>query len=138
VVQVDRPHALFAAPRTDYVAAFLGVGNVLPGAAARREGDLWRLDVAPGLSFPLRAAEAPAPAAKLYVRADRIVLSRAGPGAAAGVVRSRRFLGLHEELTVDFPAAPLRVLMPSETARSFPVGTEVTATADPAHCRLID
>jgi ABC-type Fe3+/spermidine/putrescine transport system ATPase subunit len=138
IVQTDRPHALFSAPQSDYVAAFLGVGNILQGARVTQEGDLWHLDVAPGCSFPLKAAAPPPRAAKLYVRADRVVLSRAEPGARGGTIRSRRFLGLHEELLVDFADAPLRVLMSSEAARDFPVGIEVTATADPAHCSLID
>lgn len=136
VVQVDRPTALFSNPRNDYVADFLGVGNLLKGTIKRDETGQWRVEVAPGCSFAVKSERPPPEAGMLYVRADRIVLTPAPDGA--GVIRSRRFLGLHEELVVDFPPAELRVLMAPEAAEALPPGARVTATADAQNCRLLD
>jgi putrescine transport system ATP-binding protein len=96
VVQQGAPQALYAAPRTRFVAQFLGAANILEGVLA--EGGMVRVPAA-GCLLRLAAAPPwpPGQAVAVALRAERIALMAEGEApaenAATGVLRQASFQG---------------------------------------------
>ncbi|MER2133567.1 MAG: ABC transporter ATP-binding protein [Arthrobacter sp.] len=101
--QVDTPVALYAAPRTRFVADFIGTANLLDGTA-----------VAGGIALEtglVLAADHTLPAgtpATAVVRPEDVILAPAGAGTLEGTVVDTFFLGGTSTVSVQVPglAAP--------------------------------
>jgi len=108
VEQIGRPHEIYDAPATRFVASFVGKVNVVEGFL---EGGRLRL---PALGVSLDAAGQEGAAAGggeavALVRPEDVELSRAGePGAAALLITEIRYRGDHYELLLEAGGAELR------------------------------
>jgi len=99
VEQVDTPAGVYARPRTEFVARFIGDGNFVPGRVVSREGDTTVVE-APGVGRVVAGASSRRPGDEVIVmvRPERVAVTRDG-GKGAGdnvfpaVVRSVTFLG---------------------------------------------
>ena len=134
VEQVDAPRALYARPRTRFVAGFIGRTNLLDG---ERRGDDVVFD---GFTIPRRAF--PEPAAiegrvGFSLRPQSIVLHRQPPpGTRAAVVPGqlvqRAYLGEHWDYTVRPAGTRLALRVTTRPHEVFEVDEKVWLELDPS------
>ena len=143
IVQVGSAHDLYRAPRSVFVAQFIGRVNLLSGAVIRAGGGavdvrLW------GREVRLRAdvGAAPGHALSLVLRPESIeVLADAGPPDAGeltlpAIVGARTFLGEKVEYAVEVEGARLLAVTYDPLRRGlFEVGARVRVRCDPASLR---
>jgi spermidine/putrescine transport system ATP-binding protein len=115
IEQVDTPEALYAAPKTAFVATFVGEQNVIPGRVSAIAGDEARIETPLGVLTGRAGAAGLAPGAEAFalIRPERLGL--AGPGAmalASGTVLRRDFEGATATLVVDAGGQPLTAQVP--------------------------
>jgi thiamine transport system ATP-binding protein len=116
IVQIDRPASLYNAPRTQFVAQFLGFRNVYPVTSFER-----------GIAdTPIGRLPLTAPATAVLLHPDGLQL--ANDGMLTGVVRERRFTGENVILTAQVGAGQVTLSVPSSEARQL-VGETVRMNA---------
>lgn len=96
--QVDTPVALYAAPRTRFVADFIGTANLLDGTAAAG-GILLDNGLVIAADHTLPAGTA----ATAVVRPEDVALAGAGTGTLSGTVVDTFFLGGTSTVSVQVP-----------------------------------
>jgi spermidine/putrescine transport system ATP-binding protein len=137
VAQVGTPREVYQEPRTEYVADFLGVANVLDTVV--EDGLLTvggvRLAgrVPPGASGPARAV----------IRPERVCLGPAGearPGAVPGIVERCVFLGATSHVFVRLAGGGLvqALLANVSDSEQFGAGQPVTVTLAADSLRVLD
>ncbi|MGG7568156.1 ABC transporter ATP-binding protein [Rhodovulum sp. DZ06] len=144
VEQVGAPEEVYNAPRTAFVADFLGASNILDAACTGRDAAAALLDAPPFGHVPVPAARAegvaPGPA-RLVLRAEKLLLT--APGAAPpGMATAEAVVE-----TVDYQGQTVRyfirvgdrqfqaINMIDE--RPFPEGAAVTAAFRPQDCAAL-
>ena len=141
VEQVDAPRALYARPRTRFVAGFIGRTNFLDGEV--REGDVVFDGFAIGQG---RFAEAAALHGRVSfsLRPQSIQLHRRRPPAAestcaiAGRIAQRAYLGEHWDYGVRPAESALALRVTARPHEVFEVDEEVWLELDPRQMSHID
>lgn len=111
IVRTGTPHEVWEQPRTEFVARFFGLENIVPTER-----------------FPqLAAAEAPAPLLLLRGEGARIATGP-GPNVVSGQVTTVRFQGAGTEVRLDVGDASLSF--------GFPSGGELPAAGQTAHIHV--
>ncbi len=140
IEQVGRPEEIYATPRTDFVADFIGISNLLPcrvvSAAAglvEWEGDRFRV--------PLKGASE-GESVIVSVRPERLALLPGGADPAGrnrldGVLEVVTFLGPLRRFEVAVHGRPLWVDVPHTEARPFERKKPVTLAFAPEDCVVI-
>jgi spermidine/putrescine transport system ATP-binding protein len=122
IEQVGTPDELYRAPRTPFVATFVGEQNVLRGRVSRTEGGVAELDTPLGALRGVAVGPVVAGGeAELMVRPERLV---AGPDVGDGIRASairRAFEGAYEILTFDAAGTSL-VVQRMTDAQKLPEG----------------
>jgi ABC-type Fe3+/spermidine/putrescine transport system ATPase subunit len=135
IEQQGAPRAVFANPRTPFVARFLGL-NVLKGTLVKMDG-AQTADVAVAKGFTLRArigndAQLPSGAPVLVCfRKEQVGIGRPGSGGAPGTIKAASFLGLQEEYIVEVHGVELRAIGPASGLRA---GETVEVSIPGADC----
>jgi ABC-type Fe3+/spermidine/putrescine transport system ATPase subunit len=139
IVQQGAPEEVYRRPTTPFVASFLGVANVLAGAAVGR-GDVFR--TRGGIEL---AAARPVPrAAWAALREERLLVSpagaagEAGAGAVSGVVADTVFLGATTRVSVDAGPARERLEGRAADGAALRAGDRVTLRAAPEDVVLLE
>ena len=137
IQQEGAPEALYDAPRTDFVANFLGKSNFLevtvaghvPGGAACDMGGV-PIEIASSAPPPVGAA------ARVALRPERIALGPAGGEGVAGRIAQVSYLGERAQLIVETERlGPLLVSRPTWKAAIHPdAGLPVTLRWDRDAC----
>ena len=142
VEQVDAPRALYARPRTRFVAGFIGRTNLLDGEVARRGGRLRPLrDRAARLR---RAGRARGPrellAAAAVHRAAPPAAARAPTARASSRARSpqRAYLGEHWDYTVRPAGSALALRVTARPHEVFEVDEKVWLELDPRQMAALE
>jgi len=150
IEQAAPPVAVYAQPRSPYVARFMGGQNVVKGKVRAIDGDAALLDGPEGsrLRMPL-AGRKLSPGEEVYVaiRRDKIVLKRGGDAVeggentARGVVETIEYQGIYFKVTL----APLAgeefiATEPEATFFAHPIkaGEKVVATWQTDAVRLLE
>lgn len=143
VVQVGPPRELYSAPKSRFVAEFLGETNILSGriAAAGPGGTIVETPAGKVTARPPTAA-GPAVNANVLVsvRPEAVVLMRGGAGLP-GTVRDVTYLGDTAQFLVelsDKSAILAAVINPSEAISSIKAGDRVSAVVKPSDVVLLD
>ena len=120
IEQVGTPDEVYRAPASAFVYEFIGRANCLAG---RVEGGLFRIDGGPALP----AGDAPAGAARLFVRPHDLVLAAPDAGLPARVLAVQRLADrVTVELGVDGQDRPLELQLPAGPDAQVPApGTDV-------------
>jgi iron(III) transport system ATP-binding protein len=141
--QVGTPAEIYRAPRTGYVANFIGAANCLPVTVMGRVdvNAMLAVDVG-GVRLSARAsAPLQAGAATLVLRPEDIALSReGGPGTGRleGTVIGRQFLGARTSYAVALPGGQrVSVDMHGVEHDRFAMGDAVSLTFDPAKALVV-
>lgn len=141
VEQIDAPYALYAEPKTKFVAGFIGRTNFLTG---RANGDAVDFD---GFSIPAHAlkSEVRLPAEVLVsVRPQCINLLRQKPASSnghcvvEGTVQRRAYLGESWDYHVSFPGAVEPVRVTTRPNDVFELDQKVFAEIDPSQITVIN
>jgi iron(III) transport system ATP-binding protein len=145
IEQVDEPRALYARPRTRFVAGFIGRTNFLDGEVRGDEVvfDHFTIprarfaeagELAGRVSFSLR----PQSIHLHRVQADRRPPAAAGPGCVvAGRVVQRAYLGEHWDYTVRPAAGELQLRVTARPHEVFEVDEAVWVELDPGQLAYI-
>ncbi len=140
VEQVDSPVRLYEAPRTRFVASFIGKTNLLAGT--RTAGGIRIGDVAFPLA-PLAAGSGADGEVTVSLRPQHVRLLRASAPAGSGEVQvagrvtDAAYLGGHWEYTLDVGmGAPIFALSDSVTALSR--GDAVSVAIDPSRMAVVE
>lgn len=140
IEQMGAPEALYAAPRTRFVASFIGTANLLDATVTGREADRVRLDwkgaaveaMANGVDAQAGAAAA------ISVRPEHLRLGPAnGSGPLTGRITSRLFKGAQTVATVQLSGGrEVEALLDPASVAGLD-GETVTIGWDPARAVLI-
>ena len=140
IEQIDAPFALYARPRTRFVAGFIGRTNFLEGTPGPRGVDFGAFTVAPeALGVDARQRER----VVVSLRPQSMHLLRGDPGAidgrcrAPGVVQRRSYLGEYWDYQVLLQglSEPLRVSTRAHEVHE--TGEALVADIDPAQLTVI-
>jgi len=141
IEQVDAPRALYARPRTRFVAGFIGRTNLLEGLVRGDEVVFDRFAIARG-AFPEPAALAGR--VSFSLRPQSIVLHRQPPPAAdrssvvPGQVTQRAYLGEHWDYTVRPADSALALRVTARPHEVFEVNEKVWLELDPRQMAALE
>ena len=115
VEQIDTPEQLYAAPRTSFVADFIGDANVFQAKVLGEESPgLWLMDTPMGV---LKSNRQPGPNGALVNLCWRPEEAQVGTGELTGTVRNRAFQGHFTDLAVEAGNASFRIRTNRSDAR---------------------
>lgn len=114
--QVGSPQEVYHAPATDFVAQFIGQGNLLRGHIVHSEGETIILAVG-GTRIRAHTRESipPDSAITALVRPERIRLNEPAENVLMGTVRGKEFAGDAWHIHVETPAGVVVVKMGKNT-----------------------
>ena len=142
IEQIGSPEDIYYRSKTDFVAQFIGLANVLDGeivgtsapnlikVRVQRLGDL----VVSSL-----AHNNPARPARLLVRPEQMELTatpKAGMNTLKGRVARRSFVGAQTDYLIDVNGVSLRVINPSRNA-DFQLSQDVLVSFAPTDCLVL-
>ena len=139
IEQAGAPRAVYADPKTAFVADFLGGANLIPVSVAPATGGGWTAAAANGQSAP-----APAPPGgqggrmTLMIRQEHLRALKPEETAEAevrGKVEAVAYRGQTAQVAVQALGQSLRLVAPPDTA--FAAGDEIRLGWSPADSRLI-
>jgi spermidine/putrescine ABC transporter ATP-binding subunit len=145
VAQVGTAHDLYSAPRSVFVAQFIGRVNLLPARVVRTAPGaavvaLWNREIPVPSEEPAAAGQT----VSLVLRPESVGLlaeratAPASEVAIAGVVRSRTFLGERVEYAVEAAGTVLQAVSYDPLRHGlFEVGARVQLCCAPASLRLL-
>jgi putative spermidine/putrescine transport system ATP-binding protein len=124
VEQLGPPREIYDAPRTRFVAGFIGENNLLPVTVVPTGGDSARCRLASGEEITVAGA-APDGPALLALRPERVVLGDVQENRIAGTVAEATFLGDQTRLRVTLGGgAALTVKLPHVEGEAAPTTGE--------------
>ena len=134
IEQIDTPFKLYARPKTQFVASFIGRTNFLAG---RRDGDSVAFE---GFSVPVSSFPEQVPAGPditVSVRPQALTLHRKKPAdqvspGLAGTIVARAFLGESWDYQFAATGAALRLKVVAPPAAVFEIGSGVWIGMDHA------
>jgi iron(III) transport system ATP-binding protein len=128
IAQQGTPHELYEAPKSRFLADFIGDANLVDGELTN--GAAQTRFVAGGVAAPVNAAHvAPGPAT-LALRPHRLRLMPAGEGVVPGECKRTAYLGSRVEYVVGTPWGELLVF-DSDASRAVERGAKVGVAFDP-------
>jgi ABC-type Fe3+/spermidine/putrescine transport system ATPase subunit len=130
IEQVGAPAEIYRAPRSAFVADFLGAANIVAG---RSLGD-GTVDTPVG-RFPVAGAGAAGAAVTLSWRPEDMQPANASANIREAVIRSLEFQGQHVELLLDIGGQVLRAQVDGET--ELRQGDRVSFAVTPERIRIV-
>ncbi|WP_417811654.1 ABC transporter ATP-binding protein [Thalassospira alkalitolerans] len=108
IEQVDTPERLYAAPRTGFVADFIGNANVFTGRVLpQKTPTIWRIETPIGILETGNNAGTEGAEITLCWRAENAEIN--DDGALGGTVTSKAFQGHFTDLMVETKGVPYRI-----------------------------
>jgi spermidine/putrescine transport system ATP-binding protein len=149
IEQLGAPEEIYERPRTEFVAGFIGVSNLMPGSVAAvngREADVC-LDSGPTVRAPGDGVAA-GDRCHIVVRPEKLQIARveepapAGRPSVEGLVESAVYLGTATQMVVKLAGdVPLTVLIPNtdeaERQRLPGAGARVRLSWSPEHMHVV-
>jgi spermidine/putrescine transport system ATP-binding protein len=149
IEQLDPPEEVYERPRTEFVAGFIGVSNLMPGSVAAVNADQVdvRLDSGPTVRTPGDGVAA-GDRCHIVVRPEKLQIARVdepAPGgrpSVEGLVESAVYLGTATQMVVKLAGdVPLTVLVPNadeDERQQLPgAGARVRLSWSPDHMHLV-
>jgi iron(III) transport system ATP-binding protein len=136
VEQVGTPEQVYAAPRSEFVARFIGGTNILRGPASGHVVQCGPLTITCGSGDPATAGET-----SVSIRpADLELLpqppANGEPNTFPGTVLRHTFLGAHRDYLIELPGGEqIRASTPPRVRAA--VGTQIGVCLPPEHCRAL-
>jgi len=143
IEQIGSPEDVYYRSKTDFVAQFIGLANVLDGevvGAAAPDRVKVRVERIGELEATSALHNEPARPARLLVRPEQMELTatpKAGMNTLKGRVARRSFVGAQTDYVIDVNGVSLRVISPSRNA-DFQLSQDVLVSFSPADCLLLN
>jgi thiamine transport system ATP-binding protein len=93
IEQIGTPHEVYNAPATEFVACFIGRGNLLVGQLLRRDGERLVLSVGGSTIYAHAAAGEIGQTVKVFVRPERIRINQSAENMLVGTIVGIEFAG---------------------------------------------
>ena len=138
VEQLGPPTELYEQPKTAFVAGFLGVSNLLPGAVSG--ADAIRLDGGPEVKVRPEATQDRTGRVAVGIRPEKIRIGAGQVNTLVGTVFETAYVGVSTQYVVDTPAGRLTVYvqnMDSGAPRASS-GDSITIGFDPEATFVVD
>ena len=140
IEQQGTPAELYEQPRTAFVAAFLGVSNLLFGVASGP--DLVRLEDGTEVRVPREALAGRTGKVQIGIRPEKLRIAANGNGSntLAGVVSESAYIGVSTLVVVDTPAGPVTVYVQNDRpgANGVSPGDRLTVAWSPDCTFVVD
>jgi spermidine/putrescine transport system ATP-binding protein len=135
IEQLGSPTELYERPRTAFVAGFLGVSNLLPGAVVGP--DRVRLDGGPELAAPLDGRTG---RVAVGIRPEKLRLDGRGENRLGGTVVQTAYVGVATQAIVETPCGRVTVFVQNASSGgpSHEEGAPVTVSWDPGATFIVD
>jgi spermidine/putrescine transport system ATP-binding protein len=149
IEQAGSAEDLYERPRTEFVANFLGISNLVDGKVLERGAEMATVETRDGtVHVPCtRMDEAPGDAVRIGVRPEKVELvpaaegTPAGRNALRGTINVASFLGVSIQYVINAPGGEELTVFAAnrdgEQPRSLGVGQEVLLTWDPQHTFVV-
>jgi spermidine/putrescine transport system ATP-binding protein len=151
IEQMGSGEELYERPRTEFVANFLGISNLLDGTVGSRDGTMAVFDAEEGerVLVPAdRLGDVNGTAVRVGVRPEKITIAPSGDEASSatrnvihGRVSVASYLGVSIQYVVETPAGrELTVIAPNrdgDAAGSIGPGRDVSLSWDPIHTFVV-
>ena len=133
ITQVDAPYKLYEHPRNDFISNFVGKSNFL--TAQVEAGNVLAIENTLVRFTP----EQPVSGKKvsLFIRPEKLNLTKAGAGHVDGTVTTRYFMGSQWFVTVTTPAGQLSVSLPNVGTPPPAEGETVGLIWQHEDCRML-
>jgi putative spermidine/putrescine transport system ATP-binding protein len=148
IAQVGKPLDIYRDPVSEFVADFIGLGNILPvdyddaGGVSLPGGR--RIAVAPGARVPAPGSAQSGDGLRLLIRPEDVCIKAAstasdaaGPNRVAGTVTFIRDVGASLEATIDCSGFTLTAATTPRETPGLTLGMPVLAELPPHACKLI-
>jgi spermidine/putrescine transport system ATP-binding protein len=112
IEQQGTPSELYEQPRTAFVAAFLGVSNLLFGSATSE--DRVRLEDGTEVRVPQAALAGRTGKVQIGIRPEKLRIGGDGGNALTGVVTESAYIGVSTQYVVDTPAGSVTVYVQND------------------------
>jgi spermidine/putrescine transport system ATP-binding protein len=112
IEQQGTPSELYESPRTAFVAAFLGVSNLLYGATVAE--DRVRLEDGTEVTVPREALAGRTGKVQIGIRPEKLHVGGDGGNVLSGVVTESAYIGVSTQYVVDTPAGPVTVYVQND------------------------
>lgn len=131
IEQLGTPEELYERPRTAFVAGFLGISNLLPGAVAG--GGVIRLDGGGEVRVPMEAVDGHTGRVAVGVRPEKLRLGPVEPNVIEGRVVETAYIGVATQYVVDTPHGSVQVYVQNADPRTSyaAAGESVTLSFHP-------
>jgi spermidine/putrescine transport system ATP-binding protein len=139
IEQQGTPAELYEQPRTAFVAAFLGVSNLLYGAAVA--DDRVRLEDGTEVQVPREALAGRTGKVQIGIRPEKLRIGDGGGGnTLAGVVSESAYIGVSTQYVVDTPAGSITVYVQNDRpgANGVSPGDRLTVAWSPDCTFVVD
>jgi ABC-type Fe3+/spermidine/putrescine transport system ATPase subunit len=140
IEQLGSPEDVYYRSRTDFVAQFIGLANVLDAEiVGPADPDLIKVRVERVGDLVARAGAPNGRTARLLVRPEHIELTsapKAGMNTLKGRVARRSFVGAQTDYVIDVNGVPLRVIISSRDA-NYQLSQDVLISFAPGDCLLL-
>ncbi|KGB81658.1 MAG: ABC transporter ATP-binding protein [Pseudomonadota bacterium] len=143
IEQVGAPNVIYNAPRTAFVASFVGENNAITGKVARQAEGMVTLNTPVG-PVSGRAAGGrkykPGEQCSLFIRPEQLILAgEAGPNTISATLRSQAFEGASTHLLADCAGTRLRLSQINTGAAAAPLapGAALTLAFAPEHATVL-
>ena len=142
IEQIGSPEDIYYRSKTDFVAQFIGLANVLDGEIVGTSAPNLikvRVERLGDLVVSSLAHNNPARPARLLVRPEQMELTatpKAGMNTLKGRVARRSFVGAQTDYLIDVNGVSLRVINPSRNA-DFQLSQDVLVSFAPTDCLVL-
>jgi spermidine/putrescine transport system ATP-binding protein len=138
IEQLGTPDELYERPRTAFVAGFLGISNLLPGAVAGPDS----VKLADGTTIRVRAGSLVGRTGNVAVgiRPEKIRPDDQDPNILLGVVRERAYIGVSTQYIVETHNGNVTVVVLNDRPGTVPhnPGDHLTLSWDPEATFVVD
>jgi spermidine/putrescine transport system ATP-binding protein len=138
IEQAGSPTDLYERPATEFVASFVGVSNLLPGAAVGP--DRVRLSDGTEVSVPAAALAGRPGNVAIGIRPEKIRLGAGEANVLAGTVEESAYIGVSTQYVVNTPAGSVTVYVQNERAGTTALapGERLTLSWSPESTFVVD
>ena len=138
IEQQGTPTELYEQPRTAFVAGFLGVSNLLFGAAVAE--DRVRLEDGTEVQVPREALRGRDGKVQIGVRPEKLRIGEGEPNTLAGVVAESAYIGVSTQYIVETPAGAVTVYVQNDRpgANGVAPGDRLTVGWSPECTFVVD
>ena len=135
IEQLGAPRELYERPQTAFVAGFLGVSNLLAGAAVGP--DSVRLDGGPELAVPLDGRTG---RVSVGIRPEKLRLDDSGENRLGGTIAETAYVGVATQAIVETSCGPVTVFVQNASTGGarYEEGTPVTLSWEPEATFVVD